>query len=66
MKNIFVEKSLRNYSQTLSQKLEIKYISGSIVLKFYSLFLLYANLRANKMYWNQAVDHLLLPCITLL
>ena len=30
-----------------------------------SLFLLYANLRATEIQWNQAVDHLLLPNIKL-
>ena len=37
----------RNYSQTLLEKVTIEFISGSIVLKdLYSLFLLYAKLRA--------------------
>ena len=39
--------------------LKNEHISGSKVL--YSLFLLYAKLRAIKIYWNYAADHLLFP-----
>ena len=54
MINIFLEKSyIKCGGETAprpSSKIEIEHISGSIVLKLYSLFLLYAKFRATEVY----------------
>ena len=42
----------RNYSHTLSLKIKIEHISGSIASVFCNLFLLYAMLRTTAVYWN--------------
>ena len=69
LKNIFVEKSYskcagESIPGPLSKKTNLR-ISLYRQCKMNSLFLLYANLRAIEIYWNQAVNHLLLPNIKL-
>ena len=59
MRNIFLQKSYTNCSgETIPKRFSKK--SKMI----YSLFLLYAKLRAIEIYRNKAADHLLLPQIT--
>ena len=68
MRNIFVEKSYtKRAGETIPRPL-YKISKLSISLDRYckvlnSSFLLYANLGAIEIYWNQAADHLLLPYI---
>ena len=66
MRNIFVEKSYtkcakENIPRPLSKKTKLNISLDRQCKILNSLFLLYANLRAIEISWNQAPDHLLLP-----
>ena len=71
MRNIFVEKSYKKCAEEtilrpLSKRSKLR-ISLDQQCKFSNtLSLLYANLRAIEILWNQGPDHLLLPNLKLL
>ena len=69
MRNIFVEKSYTKCARKTIPRPFSKKSKLSISLDqqkvLNSLFLLYANLRAIEILWNQAADHLVLPNIKL-
>ena len=65
MRNIFLEKSNikcggETISRTFSKKSKLSISLDQLPKVLYSLLLLYAKLRATKIYWNEAEDHLLL------
>ena len=71
MKNTFVEKSYtkrvgETIPRPLSKKSKLSIYLDQKCKDLKSLFLLYANMRPTKIWWNQAADHLLLPYIKLL
>ena len=71
MRNIFLEKSSTKWCQEtsarpFSEKLKLSILLDQQSKVLYSLFLLYSKLRAIKIYWNEAADHLLSPQIKLL
>ena len=69
MRNIFVEKSYTKFGRTspkpFSGKLKLTISLNQWSKVLYCLFLLYGKLRAIKMHWNEAADHLLSPHIKL-
>ena len=65
MRNIFLEKSNIKFggetiSRTFSKKSKLSISLDQLPKVLYSLLLLYAKLRATKIYCNEAEDHLLL------
>ena len=70
MRNIFVEKSYTKCAaetipRPLSKKSKLSMSLDQKCKVSNSLFLLYVNLRAIEIQWNQAADHLLLPNVKL-
>ena len=70
MRNIFVEKSYtkcggETIPSPFSKKSKLSISLDQLSKALSSLLLLYVNLRAIKIQWNQAEDHLLLPYIEL-
>ena len=66
MRNIFVEKSYTKCGgeiipRPFSRKSKSSISPDQKSKVLWSLLLLYTNLRAIEIYWNQAADHLFLP-----
>ena len=60
LKNIFLEKSYTKRGRETNQNCAYLWIN---ILKFYTLFLLFAKLRPIESDWNHVADHLPLPQI---